>query len=674
MKTRVTMIGLALVCLMVGLVSTSDAQPVRNGEDAIWLRDVEGAEMTLDGVLDEEVWDQAETIELVWDGDHPFPGSGQRTDRAQVDWTAEEPTDPINAVVSVLRDGNMLWLALEAEDLSVGGQTNLWNLDGIIMTVLDPSQVPENVESEMNVFGNGHANSEFVASWWNPADTTDSESEYDDGSPVGEGQTIPGDELRLFSGEYGVGFGEGNIERDQELVDIWDAVATVDGIVNDDTHGDDDGYIIEMYLDLGEMGYDFSQTDGDKAAWSIAVNDVDYVWPRSIDPDRSYNSRVWWQNQWTNNFNEGAAYLLGAPDVTVSSGAAPEVTEPEVTIQNGSQLDAPEIDGILDEEQWTEIDPSYYLQYQTGPDYWAQNAGLLAQRHYSFFRPNLGEGTDQVVVDPTEGRIKMFFIDKMLYVGLDADDQAISGAPGEDGRDGFRIALRQLDSLDAEQTPVGRQFDFSIDSSGVVNFAEDAAVFADEGAVEAAVHLKGASTAADPQDIDEGYQMEIAIDLESLGYTEDDDQIWFSLNYFDGDFLAQHEDSYATRTWIVGERSEAPSIYGYLDPNELIGTAAEDLAEIPQNIRLEGNYPNPFNPSTTIRYALPNSGDVTVRVFDALGRSAGELQPGMQTAGRHTVEFDASHLASGVYFYRVDLENAAGTDVRSTVGRMILLK
>lgn len=268
----------------------------------------------------------------------------------------------------------------------------------------------------------------------------------------------------------------------------------------------------------------------------------------------------------------------------------------------------------------------------------------------------------------------MFFIDKMLYVGLDADDQAISGAPGEDGRDGFRIALRQLDSLDAEQTPVGRQFDFSIDSSGVVNFAEDAAVFADEGAVEAAVHLKGASTAADPQDIDEGYQMEIAIDLESLGYTEDDDQIWFSLNYFDGDFLAQHEDSYATRTWIVGERSEAPSIYGYLDPNELIGTAAEDLAEIPQNIRLEGNYPNPFNPSTTIRYALPNSGDVTVRVFDALGRSAGELQPGMQTAGRHTVEFDASHLASGVYFYRVDLENAAGTDVRSTVGRMILLK
>ncbi|MBI5646650.1 MAG: T9SS type A sorting domain-containing protein [Ignavibacteriae bacterium] len=88
----------------------------------------------------------------------------------------------------------------------------------------------------------------------------------------------------------------------------------------------------------------------------------------------------------------------------------------------------------------------------------------------------------------------------------------------------------------------------------------------------------------------------------------------------------------------------------------------------PSTIRLEQNHPNPFNPSTTIRYTLPENGAVTLRVYDHTGRLVGELENGIKDAGTHTVLFDASHLASGVYFYRLE---ALG---QARMGTMMLLR
>lgn len=80
--------------------------------------------------------------------------------------------------------------------------------------------------------------------------------------------------------------------------------------------------------------------------------------------------------------------------------------------------------------------------------------------------------------------------------------------------------------------------------------------------------------------------------------------------------------------------------------------------DLPSTVELQQNYPNPFNPSTTIAYGLPETGEVTLEVFDILGRKVATLLNGEnKTAGRHTVNFNASNLASGMYIYRLRAGN-----------------
>ncbi len=76
----------------------------------------------------------------------------------------------------------------------------------------------------------------------------------------------------------------------------------------------------------------------------------------------------------------------------------------------------------------------------------------------------------------------------------------------------------------------------------------------------------------------------------------------------------------------------------------------------PQSFELKQNYPNPFNPSTTIRYEIPKSGYVTLKVFDINGKLTATLADGYTAAGIHIVNFDASHLSSGVYFYSLSAD------------------
>ncbi|MEJ2104768.1 MAG: T9SS type A sorting domain-containing protein, partial [Ignavibacteriaceae bacterium] len=75
---------------------------------------------------------------------------------------------------------------------------------------------------------------------------------------------------------------------------------------------------------------------------------------------------------------------------------------------------------------------------------------------------------------------------------------------------------------------------------------------------------------------------------------------------------------------------------------------------IPKEFVLYQNYPNPFNPSTTIRFSIPQSSLVTLKIYNALGQEVRTLVNGFTESGLHTINFDASNLNSGVYFYKLD--------------------
>ena len=89
---------------------------------------------------------------------------------------------------------------------------------------------------------------------------------------------------------------------------------------------------------------------------------------------------------------------------------------------------------------------------------------------------------------------------------------------------------------------------------------------------------------------------------------------------------------------------------------------------LPESFELLQNYPNPFNPSTVIRYAVAEALQVKIEVYDVMGRRVSTLVNKQEQPGWHTVEFNASKLASGVYLYRIQ----AGS--YSKVLKMLMVK
>lgn|GEM_PF-421736 len=116
------------------------------------------------------------------------------------------------------------------------------------------------------------------------------------------------------------------------------------------------------------------------------------------------------------------------------------------------------------------------------------------------------------------------------------------------------------------------------------------------------------------------------------------------------------------------ERPALQWLRTYLDSVSLPVVSVKDPAVIADNYMLMNNYPNPFNPSTNISYIIPEAGKVTLDVYDVLGRQVESLVNEYQERGSYTVRFNASNLASGVYFYRI----TAGKYVETK--RMLLMK
>jgi len=89
---------------------------------------------------------------------------------------------------------------------------------------------------------------------------------------------------------------------------------------------------------------------------------------------------------------------------------------------------------------------------------------------------------------------------------------------------------------------------------------------------------------------------------------------------------------------------------------------------LPRRFYLEQNYPNPFNPVTRIKYSVPKTSYLTIKVYDVMGREVATVFDGVQQAGNYTAILDGSNLTSGIYFYKMETNGFVETK------KLVLLK
>jgi Secretion system C-terminal sorting domain len=135
----------------------------------------------------------------------------------------------------------------------------------------------------------------------------------------------------------------------------------------------------------------------------------------------------------------------------------------------------------------------------------------------------------------------------------------------------------------------------------------------------------------------------------------------------DGNALNHHITSFAMFNGHLFATQFGTADTSLLRYGSATGVDRENAA-IPEKFELSQNYPNPFNPTTKIDFSVPGKTFVSLKVFDVLGKEIADLVHKELPGGKYTVDFNATHLASGVYFYRLN------TNSITRINKMVLLR
>lgn len=635
MKNRRQLAIMELIMVIV-LSSSLLAQPKRT--DAVWARTAPSGSITVDGKLDEPAWANAESIYVQYGKIAGIPGSG---------YTAETgvPFDSIRAVVKFLVSENQLYLGITVKDSSIGGANlspdNFGAADAIIFNVLDKSD-PKKRPSPSGEFLWGW----LKADWMNPEPTLT--------NPGGLPATGP----------------KGKYSKTR-----YETATIVKGLTNDDSKPDT-GYTVEMRVNLDSLGYSTSVAGGDIVMFDMAFRDLDWYWPIQ---DWLTFSRVWIQGPWANSAQKNMLRIHARPDVTVSSGAVPTI-KPEAIIPDGKNVPSPVIDGKLDDAVWKKL-TGFDIKF--GDDALRNSYPSVGPFLSGQFQPSVNGGTANVV-DPGDATVKWFFKADTLFIGIDVRDKVVQYNASYDRWDGVIVTLNERVKLnDIDHDLLVRKLTVQVDSAnGGSARLQDYLPFLRDSLQGARVALSlNSGTKIDTVGVkaDSGYQIEMAITLTKLGYPagRGDGIAFLGIDLLDGDSFIPATNSYGTRTWWFREHDGAAGpAFCYMDPTVVITSVDKgDAIEMPTEFALLGNYPNPFNPSTSIRYRTPEDGIVLLAMYDILGRSVTQIQLGMQSGGEHSYRFEGSNLSSGVYFYQLRMIGAkTGRESATPYAKMTLLK
>jgi len=150
-------------------------------------------------------------------------------------------------------------------------------------------------------------------------------------------------------------------------------------------------------------------------------------------------------------------------------------------------------------------------------------------------------------------------------------------------------------------------------------------------------------------------------------------------NYTDVAFVEGNGTTTQPHEYNFIDKISVADIYYYrlkqidFDGSYEYSNVVEVNVNAPSDFVLEQNYPNPFNPSTVIKFSLPVDSKVTIDLYNTLGEKVDRLVKKEYSTGNHSVNFDASHLSNGIYYYTLNAQGNDGEGFVSTK-KMVLMK
>jgi hypothetical protein len=627
--------GLICTLAMGAVFATATVSQAINRSDIIWARKTT-ATLTLNGVLNEPAWAQAESKFIQYGVDNGPPGSGFKLESAAPGITF--PTDPTRATVKFLVKDNQLWMGMVIPDSSIGGSDIFNRFDGLLMALKDHAAT-----------GHPKPASEYFYSWWNPENP---------------GAQPPG-QLPNFRGRYGAdstGF------RDSTDIANWDAVTVVSGLSNSDATIDQ-SWTVEMRFNLTPLGYNVTQPQGDIIEWNVSVYDCDWFWPLIT---KFCSSRVWWQSPWGNDMWYNEVRIHARPDITTSSGPLPTSTFDAAIPELADP--APVINGTLTEAAWNST-RIYDFDIRWNDNALRNTYPATGRWRSGQYQPSVHGGTAPVI-DPADCTVKTFIKGNNLYLGFDVRDQAVQFHTEVDRWDGFIVTVNDKTVRGPDNELKGYRLAFRVSAAGTADPEDDLPALIAAGDAQLALALKpGTVVDTTGANVDTGYTAELLLDLTALGYPPGlgDDIGYIGVDHLDGDSFLPVTDSYGTRTWWFREYPGTccPAVV-YFAPLSVVD------APLGSSGTQNGfTFARPFaSPSSQpgIELSIPEWFRVNVDIHDVSGRLVQSYPMGVLGPGTRRISLDTS-LASGVYLYIVELVDPSSGRTREEIhGKAVLVK